>query len=59
MLIIYIAGFVVCMGLALLLTPFVKKFAIKIGATDVPNARKVHTKIMPALADSAYFWRLC
>ncbi|KWX77916.1 glycosyltransferase family 4 protein [Paenibacillus jilunlii] len=55
MLIIYIAGFVVCMGLALLLTPLVKKFAIKIGATDVPNARKVHTKIMPRLGGLGIF----
>lgn len=55
MLIIYIAGFIVCMGLALCLTPLVKKFAIKIGATDVPNARKVHTKIMPRLGGLAIF----
>ncbi|WP_313638582.1 MraY family glycosyltransferase [Paenibacillus sp.] len=55
MLIIYIAGFIVCMGLALGLTPLVKKFAIKIGATDVPNARKVHTKIMPRLGGLAIF----
>ncbi|WP_405104817.1 MraY family glycosyltransferase [Paenibacillus sp. FSL K6-1217] len=55
MLIIYIAGFIVCMVLALLLTPFVKKFAIKIGATDVPNARKVHTKIMPRLGGLGIF----
>lgn len=43
------------MGLALLLTPLVKKFAIKIGATDVPNARKVHTKIMPRLGGLGIF----
>ncbi|WP_339318563.1 MraY family glycosyltransferase [Paenibacillus sp. FSL R10-2734] len=55
MLIIYIAGFIVCMGLALGLTPLVKKLAIKIGATDVPNARKVHTKIMPRLGGLAIF----
>ena len=29
---------------SLLLIPFVKKFAIKIGAVDKPNKRKVHTK---------------
>lgn len=43
------------MGLALCLTPLVKKFAIKIGATDVPNARKVHTKIMPRLGGLGIF----
>ncbi|GIO67561.1 undecaprenyl-phosphate alpha-N-acetylglucosaminyl 1-phosphate transferase [Paenibacillus cookii] len=43
------------MALALLLTPLVKKLAIKIGAVDVPNARKVHTKIMPRLGGLAIF----
>lgn len=37
------------MGLALALTPLVKKFAVRIGAMDTPNARKVHTRIMPRL----------
>lgn len=55
MLIIYIAGFIVCMGLALCLTPLVKKFALAIGATDVPNARKVHTRIMPRLGGLGIF----
>lgn len=49
MLMIYIIGFVLALGLALGLTPLVKKFAFKIGAVDVPNARKVHTRIMPRL----------
>ncbi|WP_106767266.1 glycosyltransferase family 4 protein [Paenibacillus faecalis] len=46
---IYIIGFVVSLALALLLTPLVKKFAVKVGAMDVPDARKVHTRIMPRL----------
>lgn len=37
------------MGIALALTPLVKKFAVRIGAMDTPNARKVHTRIMPRL----------
>lgn len=49
MLIIFILGFVLALALALVLTPLVKKFAIRIGAVDVPNARKVHTRIMPRL----------
>lgn len=49
MLMIYIIGFIVALALALVLTPLVKKFAVKIGAVDVPNARKVHTRIMPRL----------
>jgi len=49
MLMISIIGFVLSLGLALLFTPQVKKFAFKVGAIDVPDARKVHTKIMPRL----------
>ncbi len=35
--------------LALLLVPVAMKLAYKIGAVDKPNARKVHTKIMPRM----------
>lgn len=40
---------------SLLLIPFVKKFAIKIGAIDKPNKRKVHQKVMPRLGGLAIF----
>ncbi|PAV31305.1 undecaprenyl-phosphate alpha-N-acetylglucosaminyl 1-phosphate transferase [Virgibacillus profundi] len=33
----------------ILLTPAVKKIAVKIGAVDYPNQRKVHKKVMPRL----------
>lgn len=46
---------VTCFVLSLLLTPLVKKFAIKIGAIDKPNERKVHKKIMPRLGGLAIF----
>lgn len=52
---IYAFGFVLALGLALGLTPIVKKFAIKIGAVDVPNARKVHTRVMPRLGGLAIY----
>lgn len=55
MLLIYIIGFIMALGLALLLTPLVKKFAVKVGAVDVPNARKVHTRIMPRLGGLGIF----
>lgn len=55
MLMIYIIGFIVSLGLALGLTPLVKKFAVKVGAVDVPNARKVHTRIMPRLGGLGIF----
>ncbi|CAH0344878.1 MraY family glycosyltransferase [Bacillus sp. CECT 9360] len=39
----------------LLVTPLVMKLAVKIGATDKPNSRKVHTKLMPRLGGLAIF----
>lgn len=39
----------------LAVTPLVIKLAIKIGATDKPNARKVHQKVMPRLGGLAIF----
>jgi UDP-GlcNAc:undecaprenyl-phosphate GlcNAc-1-phosphate transferase len=40
---------------SILLTPLVKKFAIRIGAVDRPNYRKVHARIMPRLGGLAIF----
>lgn len=45
---LYIAV-VLCFVLSLLLTPLVKKLAIRIGAVDHPNERKVHKRVMPRL----------
>ncbi|MGN7456797.1 glycosyltransferase family 4 protein [Paenibacillus pasadenensis] len=52
---LYITGFAVALVLALGLTPLVKRFAFKVGAIDKPNARKVHTRIMPRLGGLAIF----
>ncbi len=41
--------------LSLLLVPLVAKLAIKIGAVDKPNARKVHTRIMPRMGGLAIY----
>lgn len=41
--------------LSLLLVPGVAKLAISIGAVDKPNARKVHTKIMPRMGGLAIY----
>ncbi|WP_163539683.1 MraY family glycosyltransferase [Gracilibacillus sp. YIM 98692] len=51
----YILPLILCIGLALALTPLVKKFAIQIGAVDQPNARKVHQKVMPRLGGLAIY----
>ena len=46
---------VLCFISSLLLTPLVKKFAVAVGATDTPNSRKIHNKIMPRLGGLAIF----
>ncbi|MGG1676509.1 glycosyltransferase family 4 protein [Neobacillus sp. NRS-1170] len=45
----------ICFISSILLTPLVKKLAFKIGATDKPNQRKVHQKIMPRLGGLAIY----
>ncbi len=47
--------FLVPLVISLCATPFVKKLAIYIGAVDKPDARKVHTRIMPRLGGLAIF----
>lgn len=41
--------------LSIVLTPFVGRLAFKWGATDKPNERKVHVKIMPRMGGLAIF----
>jgi len=48
-------GFALALLIALFMTPWVKKFAFKVGAIDKPNARKVHTRIMPRLGGLAIY----
>jgi len=45
----------ICFVTSVLITPLVKKLAFKIGATDRPNHRKVHQKIMPRLGGLAIY----
>ena len=49
------ATLALCFVISVIITPFVKKFAIRIGATDKPNQRKVHQKIMPRMGGLAIF----
>lgn len=44
-----------CCSVAMAITPFISKFAIKIGAVDKPNKRKVHDKLMPTLGGLSIF----
>lgn len=48
----YIA-LVICFIVSIIVTPFVKKLAITIGAVDQPNDRKVHKNVMPRLGGLA------
>jgi UDP-GlcNAc:undecaprenyl-phosphate GlcNAc-1-phosphate transferase len=50
-----LSSFIAAMALALVLTPLVKKLAIRVGAMDVPSQRKVHTRIMPRLGGVAIY----
>ncbi|MBM7661620.1 UDP-GlcNAc:undecaprenyl-phosphate GlcNAc-1-phosphate transferase [Bacillus mesophilus] len=50
-----ILAFVASFITVLVVTPFVIKFAVSIGATDKPNERKVHQKLMPRLGGLAIF----
>ena len=46
---------VTCLIFTLLVTFYIKKIAEHIGAMDIPNARKVHTKPMPRLGGLGIF----
>ena len=50
-----LVAFIAALVTSLLITPLVIKFAIKFGAVDKPNARKVHSKVMPRLGGLAIF----
>ena len=43
------------MVISLFLVPWVSKLAVKIGAVDKPNARKVHSKVMPRMDGLAIY----
>ncbi|MBU8905974.1 glycosyltransferase family 4 protein [Desertibacillus haloalkaliphilus] len=51
----YVLTLLICFLCALFITPVVRKFAIKIGATDKPNERKVHQKLMARLGGLAIY----
>ena len=51
----YFVPFVIALVISYALTPSVKKLAIKVGAVDKPNARKVHTHVIPRLGGLAIY----
>ena len=50
-----LAAFAAALLISAALTPAVRKLALRIGAVDVPNRRKVHTTIMPRLGGLAVY----
>jgi UDP-GlcNAc:undecaprenyl-phosphate GlcNAc-1-phosphate transferase len=55
---IYVVLSVIALIFSLILTPIVKWIAIKIGAVDKPDERKVHTGIMPRMGGLAIYLSL-
>jgi len=47
--------FIICLLASIILTPFVKKIALKYRITDKPNERKIHTAAMPRLGGLAIY----
>lgn len=52
----FIIALVVPFIAAFVMTPYVIKLAVKVGAVDKPNHRKVHTKVMPRLGGLAIYF---
>lgn len=48
-------GSLIAFLISLLMTPLVKKLAFRVGAVDRPDARKVHSRIMPRMGGLAIF----
>jgi UDP-GlcNAc:undecaprenyl-phosphate GlcNAc-1-phosphate transferase len=51
----YLVPFAIALIVSYVLTPGVKTLAIKVGAIDKPNARKVHTHVIPRLGGLAIY----
>jgi UDP-GlcNAc:undecaprenyl-phosphate GlcNAc-1-phosphate transferase len=51
-----VTAILLAFGLALLVTPLVRKCAFKLGALDRPDQRKVHKKVMPRLGGLAIYF---
>lgn len=51
----YFVAFIVALAVAYLITPTIKDLAVKAGAMDAPDARKVHTKPIPRMGGLAIY----
>jgi len=52
---VFLVAFFIALAVAYFITPYVKNLAIKTGAMDTPDARKVHTKPVPRLGGLAIY----
>ena len=51
----FIIAFLISFAVSISITPLIKKIAIKMGAVDQPDTRKVHLDIMPRMGGLAIF----
>lgn len=51
----YILAFTIALAVAYFITPQVKKLAVKLGALDAPDDRKVHTRPIPRMGGLAIY----
>lgn len=51
----YLYTFLVALAVTFFLTPWVKRLAVKVGAMDKPDARKVHQGLIPRLGGLAIY----
>lgn len=51
----YFVAFIVALAVAYFITPQVKQLAIRVGALDAPDARKVHTTLIPRMGGLAIY----
>ena len=51
----YILSLIIALLASFLLTPYIKRLAVGIGAVDRPDKRKVHTRVMPRLGGLAIY----
>lgn len=55
----YLASFTIPAFFALLITPWVIRFALRIGAVDKPGERKIHTHAIPRIGGTGVFLSIC
>lgn len=51
----FVLTLILCFICSILITPLVKKLAFRLGATDAPDMRKVHVKVMPRMGGLAIY----